>query len=80
MKDDRDTHTMDGLPKKMGRPVLDLDAGPLTPAQKMARYRQGKAVVQFRLMDKDKNKLMALAKKKGLHRDELLTAWIRRAR
>ena len=43
MRDINDPGTLELLPPKRGRPCLDNEQGPLTAAQRQARYRQGKA-------------------------------------
>jgi len=43
MRDIKDPGTLEMLPPKRGRPCLDNDQGPMTAAQRQARYRQGKA-------------------------------------
>lgn len=39
MRDEKDPGTLDMHPAKRGRPCLDSDNGPLTPAQRAKRYR-----------------------------------------
>jgi len=40
MRDEKDPGTLDMIPAKRGRPVLNPDFGPMTPAQKQRRYRE----------------------------------------
>ncbi len=40
MRDGKDPGTLDMIPAKRGRPVLNPDFGPMTPAQKQRRYRE----------------------------------------
>lgn len=40
MRDQHDTQTSDLIAPKIGRPVLDPDRGPMTPAERAKRYRQ----------------------------------------
>lgn len=40
MRDQHDSQTADAFPAKRGRPVLNPDAGPLTPAERAKRYRE----------------------------------------
>lgn len=40
MRDQKDPGTLDLLPPKRGRPCLDSESGPMTPAEKQRRYRQ----------------------------------------
>jgi len=42
MRDQHDTHTSDLIPAKRGRPVLDVDRGPMTPAERAKRYRDNR--------------------------------------
>lgn len=42
MRDQHDAHTADAFPAKRGRPCLDAEQGPLTPAERAKRYRQMK--------------------------------------
>ncbi|MDC7805228.1 hypothetical protein PQS31_00080 [Luteimonas sp BLCC-B24] len=42
MRDQHDTQTSDLIPAKRGRPVLDVQAGPMTPAERAKRYRQNR--------------------------------------
>lgn len=43
MRDEKDKATLgDLLPAKRGRPCLDLDNGPLTPAERAKRYRRNR--------------------------------------
>ena len=42
MRDQHDTQTSDLIPPKRGRPVLDVDSGPMTPAERARRYRQNR--------------------------------------
>jgi len=44
MKDDRDSHTQDGLPKKIGRPTAK-DTGPMTPAERKRKSREAKRLI-----------------------------------
>lgn len=39
MRDHHDTQTRDLIPAKRGRPCLDVDQGPMTPAERARRYR-----------------------------------------
>lgn len=39
MRDEKDSATLDLVPAKRGRPCLDSDRGPLTPAERARRYR-----------------------------------------
>jgi len=40
MRDEKDPGTLDMIPAKRGRPVLNADFGPMTPAEKQRRYRE----------------------------------------
>lgn len=40
MRDEKDPGTIDMIPAKRGRPCLDAEAGPLTPAERAKRYRE----------------------------------------
>lgn len=40
MIDQHDTRTIDLMPAKRGRPVLDVERGPMTPAERARRYRE----------------------------------------
>ena len=42
MRDQHDTQTSDLIPAKRGRPVLDSDRGPMTPAERARRYREAR--------------------------------------
>lgn len=42
MRDQHDTQTRDLIPAKLGRPCLDVDQGPMTPAERARRYRQNR--------------------------------------
>ena len=42
MRDEKDPGTLDMIPAKRGRPVLDPERGPMTPAEKQRRYRQNR--------------------------------------
>lgn len=39
MRDEKDPGTLEMLPAKRGRPALNPDFGPMTPAEKQRRYR-----------------------------------------
>lgn len=39
MRDQHDTQTSDLIPAKLGRPCLDAEQGPMTPAERAKRYR-----------------------------------------
>jgi len=43
MRDEKDPGTLEMLPAKRGRPVLDPESGPMTAAEKQRRYRQNRA-------------------------------------
>lgn len=42
MRDQHDTQTSDLIPAKRGRPVLDVDRGPMSDAERARRYRQNR--------------------------------------
>lgn len=42
MRDQHDTQTSDLIPAKRGRPCLDAEQGPMTPAERARRYRQNR--------------------------------------
>ncbi len=46
-KDIKDPGTIDFVPNKVGRPVVNPDMGPLSSAEKMRRYRAGKKTIQI---------------------------------
>lgn len=43
MKDDKDTHTVDGIAKKRGRPCKSPERGPMDSATRVALYRARRA-------------------------------------
>lgn len=42
MRDEKDPGTIEMLPAKRGRPVLDTARGPMTAAEKQRRYRENR--------------------------------------
>lgn len=42
MRDEKYLGTLEMLPAKRGRPVLNAEFGPMTPAEKQRRYRQNR--------------------------------------
>lgn len=76
-KDELDKHTVDGLPKKRGRPVLNREKGPMSIADRLKRHRAGKKVVQFRLSPTDHHLLKTICSDKETNKDDLIKKWIR---
>lgn len=42
MRDQHDTQTADAFAHKRGRPCIDVNSGPLTPAERARRYRRNR--------------------------------------
>lgn len=71
-KDPLDPGTIDGLPRAFGRPVLDPERGPMTPAERKRRQRAGRMTVEFHLPS---GQVATLDKLRGdLSRDEWLSS------
>lgn len=49
MRDERDSHTADLFPKKRGRPCMDGDHGPMTPAERARRFRHHRQLTLKRI-------------------------------
>lgn len=71
-KDPLDPGTIDGLPKALGRPVLDPERGPMSPAERKRKQREGRKVVEFHLKPADVARLDKL--RGDLSRDEWLAS------
>ncbi len=77
-KDIEDPGTIDFVPNKVGRPVVNSDMGPLSPAEKMRRYRAGKKTV--RISNELWPKIELIAERMGLTPIEALESIIKKAR
>ncbi len=78
MKDEKDQKTIDGIPKKRGRPPINRDTGPMTPIERYNRYKKGKVIIQLRVTKKIREKFVDICKENNLTRDEQITAWVER--
>lgn len=71
-KDPLDPGTIDGLPKALGRPVLDPERGPMSAAERKRKQREGRRTVEFHLKAVD---VARLDKQRGeMTRDEWLAS------
>ncbi len=77
-KDIEDPGTIDFVPNKPGRPVVNPDMGPLTPAEKMRRYRAGKKTV--RISNELWPKIELMAERLNIKPIDALELMIRKAR
>lgn len=75
-KDEKDKDTVDGLPKKRGRPVINPETGPMTSLERQNRYKKGKVIIQLRITKEARSKLNTICKKNSVNRNDLLTSWI----
>jgi len=79
-KDSRDKHTIDGVPKKIGRPALDPEKGPMSGAEYQRKHRAGKASIQVLITLEEDNKLKKYCKKYRVRKSAVIRAMIEKLR
>ncbi len=78
MKDKNDNTTIDGIPKKRGRPPLNRETGPMTPMERYNRYKEGKVIIQLKVTTETRDKLASICEKNNTSRSDQVTIWIDR--
>lgn len=75
-KDEKDKDTVDGVPKKQGRPVIFPETGPMTPMERYNRFKGDKVIIQLRITKETREKLNDICKKSSVSRNDLVAKWI----
>ena len=80
-KDKLDKHTKgDLVPKKIGRPTVYLDYGPMTAAERQERSRAGRKSVQVLMTEAQLDKLKRYCDRHGITRHKLVCDMIKKLR
>lgn len=77
MKDKKDTHTIELISRKRGRPVINPESGPLSDKERKQRSIAGRKVVQFLIDEKSKDRLMKYCKRYKITHHQLLINMIK---
>jgi hypothetical protein len=76
-KDILDDHTVDALPRKVGRPAVG-DNGPMSNADRQRKMNKGKTIV--RVTNARMAKIKEIALRKGIKAQEVIDSMIDRAK
>ncbi len=79
-KDRLDNHTRELIQKKIGRPALNTDFGPMSAADRQRRLRNGKKSVQILMSEKELAKLQKYCSRHAVTRHSLVCDLIKRLR
>lgn len=75
-KDERDKQTIDMIEKKMGRPLIYPEWGPMTEKERQERSRAGRVSIRFFVDEKDRDKLDKYIKRHGGNRNDFIKSVI----